>query len=290
VFEEVEKIFNSGKEVKAVYNKDGKDFFRIIKRTEKGFKDIITGETVLIENFYKLSFNNITKDFIKYLKLLYRSTKDLSIFEDSEFLETSILSGTLDVLRFFKLRHTDYTNPDKNTLLGIANKIRKYLKRYTDDFKADEYYNVLKDVEKISVLISFWPLEIKKMPVYLKNYITPVRFIENIYYYNILKIPEVLYADFSMPGMPYMEKVRNKLKEFILLRSEEAKRLLKEEKIEAKKQNDLDSIFEIDIVLDIIKKEEDTLHLNLNNKQSINDALTFWPEILLPAPNFIKLF
>jgi hypothetical protein len=93
-----------------------------------------------------------------------------------------------------------------------------------------------------------------------------------------------------MPGMPYMEKVRNKLKEFILLRSEEAKRLLKEEKIEAKKQNDLDSIFEIDIVLDIIKKEEDTLHLNLNNKQSINDALTFWPEILLPAPNFIKLF
>lgn len=290
VFEEVEKIFNSGKEVKAVYKKDGKDYFRIIKRTEKGFKDIVTGETVLLESFYKLSFNNVTKDFIKYLKMLYRQTKDPSIFEDCEFLETSIISGTIDILRFFKLKHFEYTNPSKDILLGIANKIKKYMKRYIDEAKANEYYIVLKEVEKISVLLSFWPSEIDKTPVYLKNYITPVRFIENIYYYNIFNIPEILYANFSLSGQSYMSKVRDKLKEFIIIRSNEAKQLLDDEKKEAKKLNDLDSIFEIDTVLDIIKKEEDALDYNLSTRDTINDVLSFWPEILLPAPNYIKLF
>ena len=290
VFEEVEKILNSGKEVKAVYKKDGKDYFRIIKRTEKGFKDIITGETVLLESFYKLSFNNVTRDFIKYLKIMYKQTKDVSIFEDCEFLETSIFSGTMDILRFFKLRPSEYNNPSKDILINIANKIKKYMKRYIDETKANEYYNVLKDVEKISVLLSFWPLEIGKIPIYLKSYITPVRFIENIYYYNIFNIPEILYANFSLPGQPYMDKVRNKLKEFVLSRSNEAKQLLNDEKIEAKKQNDLDSIFEIDTVLDIIKNEEEALDYNLSQRDTINDALSFWPEILLPAPSYIKLF
>ena len=65
---------------------------------------------------------------------------------------------------------------------------------------------------------------------------------------------------------------------------------LNDEKIEAKKQNDLDSIFEIDTVLDIIKNEEEALDYNLSRRDTINDALSFWPEILLPAPSYIKLF
>ena len=66
--------------------------------------------------------------------------------------------------------------------------------------------------------------------------------------------------------------------------------MLNNEKQEAVKVADTDSIFEINTVLDIIQNEEINIDNNLKNRDTVNEVLGFWPDILLPAPSYIKIF
>jgi len=65
---------------------------------------------------------------------------------------------------------------------------------------------------------------------------------------------------------------------------------LNNEKQEAEKVADTDSIFEINTVLDIIRNEEINIDNNLKSRNTVNEVLGFWPDILLPAPPYIKIF
>jgi hypothetical protein len=231
---------------------------------------------------------------VKYLKQIYFKTKDKKIFENTEFLEICLRRNFIEILRFFNLKPQEYLKPDSSTIHKIAEKMARYYSRYLDKKITEKYFDILSEVEikDMEILTTFWPIELKVTPHFLRNTVglSSVRYIENILYNNIFKIPGLIYTNFSKPYPDVLDTLKSKIKERILLRSEECRVLLNNEKQEAEKVADTDSIFEINTVLDIIQNEEINIDNNLKNRDTVNEVLGFWPDILLPAPPYIKIF
>jgi len=295
VLAEAEKIINSGNSLRAFYHdSEGGDYFLIFHKKDNILKNAITGETVSLEKFYRIDYHNISTSFVKYLKKIYIKTKDKEIFKNTEFLEICLRRNFIEILRFFNLKPEEYINPNRNTIHRIAKKMARYFNRYLHKEITEKYFLILSeiDLQDMEVLTTFWPIEINTTPHFLKNTVglSSVRYIENIMYNNIFKIPGLIYTNFSMSNPDILETLKSKIKERILLRSEECKALLNNEKQEAEKVADTDSIFEINTVLDIIRNEEINIDNNLKSRNTVNEVLGFWPDILLPAPPYIKIF
>ena len=296
VLAEAEKIINSGRPLRAFYiGSDGKDYFLLLHKTNNTLKDLITGEEVLLEKFYRIDYHKISSSFVKYLKKIYTKTGDKRIFENTEFLEITLRRNFIDILRFFNLKPREYVQPDRAIIQKIAEKMVRYFNRYLDRKITEKYFDILSEIEPrdIEILTTFWPIELQAKPFFLKRVvgcISSVRYIENIQYNNIFKIPGLIYTNFSIPNPDIIDELKLKIKEKILLRSEECRTVLNNEKKEAEKVADADSIFEINTVLDIIGNEEINIDINLKDRNTVNEVLSFWPDILLPAPPYIKIF
>ena len=295
VLAEAEKIINSGNSLRAFYHDNkGGDYFVIFHKTDNTFKDTITGETVSLEKFYRIDYHNISASFVKYLKQIYIKSADKKIFANTEFIEICLRRNFIDILRFFNLKPQEYLNPNRNIIHKIAKKMARYYSRYLDKKMTEKYFDILSEVEikDMEILTTFWPIELKATPHFLRNTVglSSVRYIENILYNNIFKIPGLIYTNFSEPYPDILNSLKAKIKERILLRSDECKALLNNEKQEAEKVADTDSIFEINTVLDIIQNEEINIDINLKDRNTVNEVLGFWPDILLPAPPYIKIF
>lgn len=299
-FEEVLKTFKIGSIVRGVYSDSGKEYFRFVKKTKLGYIDAITLEPVNLNSFPRIDYIKTKPSLLKYFSKMYRTGKGKNLFEFNYSIEQNIIDGSLYILRFFEITIDELYQDTPEVISHVAEKwgkvVYRYLKRERDPATAKKMVNdmvdELKKVQSLNLIFSYWPIELGetiKKPFWLSDLLV-FRYLENLVYFNHFNIKELLLADFEkINEEPAVSKLRDAVKIKILEKINEAKTVLTEEKAAAKQSQDEDSVFEISVVEEILDKEVNTLDSTLDAKKTINSLLSYWPEILFPAPSYVKI-
>lgn len=300
-FEEVLKPFKVGSIIRGVYNDTDKDYFRFIQKTKDKYIDAVTMEPVELNKFPRIDYIKTKPSLLKYFRKMFKLGKGKNLFEFNYSIENNIIDGSLYILRFFEITIDELYQDTPEVISHVAEKwgkvVYRYLKRQlNDDVKTkqlvDNMVTELKKVQSLNLIFSYWPIEMSddiKKPFWLSDLLV-FRYLENLTYFNLFNIKDLLLADFEKSNEePAVSKLREAVKHKILDKVAEAKTVLQEEKIAAQQSNDTDSVFEISVVEDLLDKEVATLDNTLIQKKSINSLLSYWPEILFPAPNYVKI-
>jgi len=300
-FEEVLKPFKVGAIIRGVYNDTDKDYFRFIQKTKNNYIDAVTMEPVELNKFPRIDYIKTKPSLLKYFRKMYKLGKGKNLFEFNYSIENNIIDGSLYILRFFEITIDELYQDTPEVVSHVAEKwgkvVYRYLKRQLNDsVKAkqlvDSMVAELKKVQSLNLIFSYWPIEMNdgiKKPFWLSDLLV-FRYLENLAYFNQFNIKDLLLADFEkINEEPACSKLRDAVKSRILEKIAEAKTVLSEEKTAAQQNNDNDSVFEITVVEELLDKEVATLDNTLIQKKTINSLLSYWPEILFPAPSYVKI-
>lgn len=292
-FEEVLKSFKVGSIVRGIYTKDNKEYFKFIQKTKTGFKDCITNEVITdLAQFPRIDYIKTKPSLIKYFRKLYHRGKYNHAFEFTYSIENNIIDGSLYILRFFTLTIEELYRDTPDVIKAVAQKWRKVVSRYIKNVDVvNKMVKELEQVDSLNLIFSYWPIEINdniKTPFWLSDLFV-FRYFENLHYYNIFKIKDLLLADFEKPNEPAVPLLREAVKKRVIEKFNEATQILNDELKSANETSDNDSIFEINTVIDMFNKEMNSLDEILIKKNTVNLLLSYWPELLFPAPEYVKI-
>jgi hypothetical protein len=308
----IKKIFNENRFFKGIYEKNNKEYFSYFKIKENDEAiNILTNEILKIQNFKVINHSFDLKEYKIYRKIYLKyKTDDIFINED---VETQILNYNYsNILRFFNLKNYKLIfekNIEKQILENVISILQKYSQKYIGISESFEYAKQLKNAPTIYDALCFipydfcyynkhWWIDILR-ELYHEKHTTIYSFsIKNIKLYNDygLNIFET-YADddnFKNKIIQRVELIEHQQKEKhinycvekITNRINEAMVHLDNEYESAKKLNDEDLIFEINVI-----KEE--LQKILNKRFEIDyftDVCNWWPELLYPVEKNIPFF
>ena len=291
-FEDTLKSFKIGTVIRGIYTKDGKEFFKFIQKTKNGFVDSITNNPIDLNQFPRIDYIKTRISILKYFRKMHRLGKDESVFEFNYTIENNIIDGSAYILRFFGLTVEELYQDTPATIEVVAKKWGKVISRYLKNLAlVDKMVDELKKVDSLNLIFSYWPIEISeevKKPFWLSD-IFVFRYFENLKYYNIFKIKSLLLADYEKSNEAAVQPLRDAVKTRVLDKYNEAIQVLNEEINTAKANNDNDSLFEINTVLEMFNREIKDLDNVLNSKVTVNSLLAYWPELLFPAPEYVKI-
>jgi hypothetical protein len=291
-FEDTLKSFKIGTVIRGIYTKDGKEFFKFIQKTKNGFVDGITNDPIDLNRFPRIDYIKTRTSILKYFRKMHRLGKDESVFEFNYTIENNIIDGSAYILRFFSLTVEELYQDTPATIEVVAKKWGKVISRYLKNpALVDKMVDELKKVDSLNLIFSYWPIEISeevKKPFWLSD-IFVFRYFENLHYYNIFKIKDLLLADYEKSNEPAVLPLREAVKVRVMEKFNEATQILNDELKSASEVSDDDSIFEINTVLDMFNKEMNSLDDILIKRNTVNSLLSYWPELLFPAPEYVKI-
>jgi len=292
-FEEVLKSFKVGSIVRGIYTKDDKECFKFIQKTKNGFADCITRTPITdLSQFPRIDYIKTKPSIIKYFRKLYYQGKYSNDFEFTYTIENNIIDGSLYILRFFNLTIEELYRDTPDVIKTVAQKWGKVVNRYIKDKNlVDKMVRELEQLDSLNLIFSYWPIEINddvKPPFWLSDLFV-FRYFENLQYYNTFKIKDLLLADYEKPNEPAVLPLREAVKVRVMEKFNEATQILNDELKSASEVSDDDSIFEINTVLDMFNKEMNSLDDILIKRNTVNSLLSYWPELLFPAPKYVKI-
>jgi hypothetical protein len=292
-----------------IYTLNNEEYFCLMKKKDENhFLDLITGDLREIKNFnIIILYNEIS--FVKYIQLKYKTNKNLDIFKFNNY-NFSEYRKYINILRFFNLS-TPYviTSPivEQSILDDVIEKIKKYFKKYDKSNMVDIYitqlkkFNTLKDIlnfcpkELLDIKIPFWISIIKDYEFYdYRLTMIPCKTIEtiNILNLNVIDIygnREKIENEINKLIEVDRKTYREKSKIVIEKRIKDGKETILNEINDAKEKKDVETIFEINIIKEELDKIETCIGHTINNLEMETNPEEWWPELLYPIPEDIRI-
>jgi len=265
---------------RGTFNKEGKTYFSFVKKLNN---IVINANTNKRHNADFSQFDLLFKT-PQHCRYFFKVYKKNILEAKAEYFSSDFLSS-FTVLRFFGLKYEDmYSLKNKNR---IIKKWKQFVGRYISKKNLKPIIAELRKCNCIKTILSYWPIEINRTKPWSIYNETTFRYLENLKYYNMFNIPELLTADFEGENPIVMEQLYPIWKDLIMRKKEEALLVLKKEEEEAQINNDIPVVKEIEIIRKII--HEETKNINFKDFKTSNSLFKFWPNILYPAPETAKL-
>lgn len=260
------------------------------KKTEKYFCFVYKQGNILIniknntpvkEQIYEITtFDKIEKHARYFIK-----TYKASNFKYYDFIDSPEFFSSFTALRFFKLKFEElYSVSSKKKILK---KWHKYASRYLGKKELTPIIQELEKCKDMRVLLSFWPIEISRSKPWIIYNEVQFRYFENLQYYNFFSISKILTASFEEENPSLMQDLYVRWESLINEKKKEAFNILENEYNDAQKNNDEVSMEEIRIIKENIIQQ--TANLNLPQHKTPNSLFKYWPTILYPGPDVVKV-
>lgn len=233
------------------------------------------------EQIYEINTFNKIEKHAKYFFTVYKTSN----FKYNTFIDSAEFYSTFSSLRFFKLKFEELFL--EGTYKKIIKKWRKFVSRY---LPKEDVSKIIKELEKCHhpmTLLSFWPIEITRSKPWTVYNEEQFRYFENLRYYNFFYTERILTASFEEENPELMKELYVHWEALIQEKKKEAFSILENEYNEAQKNNDTTTMEEIRIIKENIV--EQTANLNLTQFKTPNSLFKYWPTILYPGPEAVKV-
>lgn len=295
---------------RGLYDLDDVEYFSYFSydKFSNTIKDIITNEEKSLDDYKTVEYVINENDF-KFYSKLYKEKKDKKVLKvlSPEIIELN--ENYKYILKFFDLENYETIfnkDLDKQILQNFDAKLKNFVKRYIGEndsviyFKQIQKYDTL--FKKLTIIpknfydakIPFWIDILKNNHDYQKYghlsfLICDINFIDKC---NLLNFKlEDIYRDGSLLYKKYIE-IENKIEEdyrnanlnILENKIKEAKEVLSNELEDAKKNNDVELLTEIQILFEEFEKTKNNLSKIDFNQQSVD----WWPSLLYPIEMVVK--
>jgi len=265
---------------RAFYTKKNKAFFCFVYRKGEWLLNYKTHKPIKEQVYEINTFNKIQKH-AKYFFTVYKASK----FEYNNFMDSAVFYSSFSALRFFKLKFEELYL--EGTQKKIIKKWRKFVSRYLSKKQLNEIVQELEKCQDIKILLSYWPIEISRPKPWTIHDETQFRYFENLKYYNFFFTEKLLTASFEEENPPLMQELYVEWEQLIASKKQEAFSVLEKEYTDAQKNNDTVTMEEIKLIRESIIDQ--TADLNLQQYKTPNSLFKYWPTLLYPGPDPVKV-
>lgn len=264
---------------RGLFFKKHKKYFCFVKKQKNALINVLSKKTIT-SNLFQLDTIYKPQQYCNYFHKLYKS----NTFEVKEEYFSPEFIASFSALRFFNLKYEqlfDIKNKNK-----IIKKWTKFTRKYLPKKTLRAITKELKNCNCIRTILSYWPIEISQRKPWAVHNETTFRYLENLRYFNLFNISEILIANFEGENVQLMKKLYPIWSDLILQKKNEAIDILNKEEKDALNNNDEPVVKEIAIIKKII--DEETTNIEFSSFTTPNSLFKFWPTILYPAPEAAK--